>query len=56
LNGPGRIGEDGTRAFKAADAVRVWLDWKYLLRLRAGDPGFDHTVLTPRYRVSIHGV
>jgi hypothetical protein len=30
---------------QAADAVRVRLDWKYLLGLPAGDPGFDHTVL-----------
>ena len=30
---------------QAADAVRMRLDWKYLLGLPAGDPGFDHTVL-----------
>jgi transposase len=29
----------------AADAVRVRLDWKYLLGLPLDDPGFDHTVL-----------
>jgi transposase len=29
----------------AADAVRVRLDWKYLLGLPVDDPGFDHTVL-----------
>jgi len=29
----------------AADAVRVRLDWKYLLGLPLEDPGFDHTVL-----------
>jgi transposase len=34
---------------QAADAVRVRLDWKYLLGLPAGDPGFDHTVL-PEFR------
>jgi transposase len=30
---------------QAADAVRVRLDWKYLLGLPVDDPGFDHTVL-----------
>ena len=30
---------------QAADAVRMRLDWKYLLGLPAGDPGFDHSVL-----------
>src|ERR1022692_4986048 len=30
---------------QAADAVRMRLDWKYLLGLPAGDPGFDHAVL-----------
>jgi transposase len=34
---------------QAADAVRMRLDWKYLLGLPAGDPGFDHTVL-PGFR------
>jgi transposase len=34
---------------QAADAVRVRLDWKYLLGLPAGDPGFDHSVL-PEFR------
>ena len=34
---------------QAADAVRMRLDWKYLLGLPAGDPGFDHTVL-PEFR------
>src|SRR5690348_13742607 len=29
----------------AAEAVRTRLDWKYLLGLPLGDPGFDHTVL-----------
>jgi hypothetical protein len=29
----------------AADAVRTRIDWKYLLGLGLGDPGFDHTVL-----------
>jgi transposase len=31
---------------QAADAVRMRLDWKYLLGLGPGDPGFDHSVLT----------
>ena len=30
---------------RAAEAVRVRLDWKYLLGLPVDDPGFDHTVL-----------
>jgi hypothetical protein len=34
---------------QASDAVRMRLDWKYLLGLPAGDPGFDHTVL-PEFR------
>jgi transposase len=29
----------------AAEAVRIRLDWKYLLGLPMDDPGFDHTVL-----------
>src|ERR1035441_3285607 len=29
----------------AAEAVRIRLDWKYLLGLSLDDPGFDHTVL-----------
>lgn len=33
----------------AADAVRARLDWKYLLGLKLGDPGFDHSVLS-RFR------
>jgi transposase len=42
---------------QAADAVRVRLDWKYLLGLRAGDPGFDHTVLSEfRVRVADAGL
>ncbi len=42
---------------QAADAVRVRLDWKYLLGLRAGDPGFDHTVLAEfRARVADAGL
>src|SRR5437868_15424239 len=31
---------------QAAGAVRVRLDWKYLLGLPVDDPGFDHTVLS----------
>jgi transposase len=42
---------------RAADAVRVRLDWKYLLGLPAGDPGFDHTVLAEfRARVADAGL
>jgi len=37
---------------QAADAVRVRLDWKYLLGLPAGDPGFDHSVL-PEFRAKV---
>src|SRR5215469_14488941 len=33
----------------AADAVRARIDWKYLLGLSLGDPGFDHSVL-PEFR------
>src|ERR1019366_8837784 len=29
----------------AGEAVRIRLDWKYLLGLSLDDPGFDHTVL-----------
>jgi transposase len=39
---------------QAADAVRVRLDWKYLLGLPAGDPGFDHSVL-PEFRGKVAG-
>ncbi len=37
---------------QAADAVRMRLDWKYLLGLPAGDPGFDHSVL-PECRAKV---
>jgi transposase len=30
---------------KAADAVRGRIDWKYVLGLELGDPGFDASVL-----------
>src|SRR5258708_4014288 len=36
---------EGLSDRQAADAVRGRLDWKYLLGLDLGDPGFDHTVL-----------
>jgi transposase len=36
---------EGLSDRQAADAVRGRLDWKYLLGLELGDPGFDHTVL-----------
>jgi transposase len=39
---------------QAADAVRMRLDWKYLLGLPVGDPGFDHTVL-PEFRGKVAG-
>ena len=42
---------------QAADAVRVRLDWKYLLGLPVDDPGFDHTVLAEfRTRVAEAGL
>jgi transposase len=41
----------------AAEAVRVRLDWKYLLGLPVDDPGFDHTVLAEfRARVAEAGL
>jgi transposase len=41
----------------AADAVRMRLDWKYLLGLPLDDPGFDHTVLAEfRGRVADAGL
>ena len=41
---------------EAADAVRMRLDWKYLLGLAADDPGFDHSVLAEfRGRVAAAG-
>jgi hypothetical protein len=41
----------------AADAVRMRLDWKYLLGLPLDDPGFDHTVLAEfRARVADAGL
>ncbi len=36
----------------AAEAVRIRLDWQYLLGLGPGDPGFDHTVL-PEFRAKV---
>lgn len=36
---------EGLSDRQAADAVRGRLDWKYLLGLERGDPGFDHSVL-----------
>jgi transposase len=36
---------EGLSDRQAADAVRGRLDWKYLLGLELGDPGFDHSVL-----------
>jgi transposase len=41
----------------AAEAVRTRIDWKYLLGLELGDPGFDHTVLAEfRGRVAEGGL
>jgi transposase len=37
---------EGLSDRQAADAVRGRIDWKYLLGLELGDPGFDHTVLS----------
>src|SRR5215217_572418 len=31
--------------WRAAEAVRARIDWKYLLGLELTDPGFDHSVL-----------
>ena len=36
---------EGLSDRQAANAVRGRLDWKYLLGLELGDPGFDHSVL-----------
>src|SRR4051794_1483324 len=36
---------EGLSDRQAAEAVRAWIDWKYLLALDLANPGFDHTVL-----------
>lgn len=36
---------EGLTDRQAADAVRRCIDWKYLLSLEVGDPGFDFTLL-----------
>ena len=36
---------EGLSDREAADAVRARIDWKYLLALDLGDPGFDRSVL-----------
>src|SRR5215207_2373738 len=36
---------EGLSDRQAAEAVRVRIDWKYLLSLELADAGFDHTVL-----------
>lgn len=47
---------EGLTDRQAADAVRTRIDWKYLLCLELGDPGFDHTVLSEfRMRLIAHG-
>jgi transposase len=37
---------EGLSDRQAADAVRSRIDWKYLLCLELGDPGFDYSVLS----------
>jgi len=47
---------EGLTDRQAADAVRVRLDWKYLLCLELTDRGFHHTVLSEfRSRLLTHG-
>jgi transposase len=42
---------------QAAEAVRIRVDWQYLLGLALDDPGFDHSVLAEfRARVSEGGL
>ncbi len=36
---------EGLSDRQAAEAVRAWIDWKYLLGLDLADPGFDYSVL-----------
>ena len=36
----------------AAGAVRMRLDWKYLLGPAVDDPGFDHAVLTKKSSIT----
>jgi transposase len=38
----------------AAEAVRMRIDWQYLLGLPLDDPGFDHTVLS-EFRTRVAG-
>ena len=48
---------EGLTDRQAADAVRLRIDWKYLLCLELTDAGFDHTVLSVfRSRLLAHGV
>ena len=37
---------EGLSDRQAADAVRSWIDWKYLLGMELTDPGFDASVLS----------
>jgi transposase len=47
---------EGLSGRQAADAVRGRIDWKYLLALELGDPGFDRSVLCEfRGRLLRHG-
>ena len=36
---------EGLSDRQAAETVRGWIDWKYLLALDLADAGFDHSVL-----------
>src|SRR5437773_2129472 len=36
---------EGLTDHQAADAVRRWIDWQYVLGLEVTDPGFDFTRL-----------
>lgn len=48
---------EGLSDRQAADQVRARMDWKFLLGLELGDPGFDFTVLaTFRSRLIEHGM
>ncbi len=47
---------EGLTDRQTADAVRIRIDWKYLLCLELTDTGFDHAVLSEfRTRLLTHG-
>lgn len=46
---------EGLSDRQAADAVRGWIDWKYVLALELTDPGFDASVLSEFRTRLIHG-